>query len=97
MEEVREDFREYLLTNGVFSAFRRVLVKLFQEPQRPESPLEYIKKYFGNPSGIDILSLSEENMTLRSENASLKSALIKLQQENSALKDDILDLEEGQK
>jgi len=40
-ETKREEFRKYLETNGILDALTKVLVGLYEEPEKPMDPLEY--------------------------------------------------------
>jgi hypothetical protein len=55
--------------------FSVVLVGLYEEPDRPQNAVEYIKRYMGAPMGIDVEALRLEMDQLRSENAELKAKL----------------------
>lgn len=37
----REEFRKYLERAGVLDALTKVLVYLYEEPEKPDDPLEY--------------------------------------------------------
>lgn len=39
-------------SNGVISQLTKVLVGLYEEPERPANAIDYIKKYLGAPTGI---------------------------------------------
>eukprot|EP00438_Fugacium_kawagutii_P001131 Skav218122 [mRNA] locus=scaffold759:279295:280125:- [translate_table: standard] len=62
----KEEFRKYLeklasegmftgihasMKNGIISQLTRVLVGLYEEPERPGNAIDYIKKYLGAPTG----------------------------------------------
>ena len=40
-ETKREEFRKYLESNGILDALTKVLVGLYEEPEKPVDPLEY--------------------------------------------------------
>ncbi|KAJ3325090.1 hypothetical protein HDV06_004846 [Boothiomyces sp. JEL0866] len=52
----KEDFRKYL----------ELLVGLYEEPEKPDSPIEYIKHFLGGPSEVDTEALKHENEELKS-------------------------------
>lgn len=79
MENKREAFRKYLDDGGVLDSLTRVLVALFEEPENPEDPLEYIKQFLGSPNGIDVESLQKENEELETQVETLKARLAELQ------------------
>ena len=71
----KEEFRKYLEKAGVVDALTKVLVGLYEEPERPLHAVEYVKKYMGAPVGVDVDALRAENERLRAEVASLKVQL----------------------
>lgn len=50
----KEEFRKYLEKSGVIDALTKVLVGLYEEPERPPNAVDYIKRYMGAPTGIDV-------------------------------------------
>ncbi|EFC43467.1 predicted protein, partial [Naegleria gruberi] len=61
----KEEFRKYLEKNGVVESFTKSLVALYEEPERPPNPLDYIKHHLGGPSAEDIEQLKQENEKLK--------------------------------
>lgn len=57
---------------GVLDALTKVLVGLYEEPERPENAIEYIKRYIGAPPNVDVEGLKRENNQLRAELEKLK-------------------------
>lgn len=78
MENKREAFRKYLDDGGVLDSLTRVLVALYEEPENPQDPLEYIKQFLGSPQGIDVESLQKENETMKEQITQLESRLAEL-------------------
>ena len=52
-----------------------MLVGLYEEPERPQNAVDYIKRYMGAPTGIDIDAIRLENEKLKKEKAELESQL----------------------
>ncbi|XP_044259768.1 c-Myc-binding protein homolog [Tribolium madens] len=52
-EGKREEFRKYLEKNGVMDALTKVLVNLYEEPEKPEDALEYIRDRLAMQAGIE--------------------------------------------
>eukprot|EP00406_Dinophysis_acuminata_P063946 CAMPEP_0179271966 /NCGR_PEP_ID=MMETSP0797-20121207/32251_1 /TAXON_ID=47934 /ORGANISM="Dinophysis acuminata, Strain DAEP01" /LENGTH=101 /DNA_ID=CAMNT_0020980341 /DNA_START=101 /DNA_END=406 /DNA_ORIENTATION=- len=77
----KEDFRKYLEKNGVISQLTRVLVGLYEEPERPGNAIDYIKKYLGAPTGVDVEELRAENEELKRQNAELETKVQSLTQQ----------------
>ena len=78
MENKREAFRKYLDDGGVLDSLTRVLVALYEEPENPEDPLEYIKQFLGSPNGIDVESLQKENEEMLDQVSKLENRVSEL-------------------
>lgn len=74
-EAKKEDFRKYLEKSSVIDALTKVLVNLYEEPEKPDKPVEFIKKALGGPSPADFEALQAENAQLRAENEALKKRI----------------------
>lgn len=74
-EAKKEEFRKYLEKSNVIDALTKVLVNLYEEPEKPDKPLEFIKKALGGPSQADYDSLRQELDSLRAENDALKKKI----------------------
>ncbi|CAJ1401993.1 unnamed protein product [Effrenium voratum] len=67
--------------NGIVSQLTRVLVGLYEEPERPANAIDYIKKYLGAPTGVDVEELRADNDELRRQNAELEAKVASLTQQ----------------
>jgi hypothetical protein len=74
-ESKKQEFRKYLEKSGVIDALTKVLVGLYEEPERPPNAVDYIKRYMGAPTGVDIEAIRTENEKLKTENAELQSSI----------------------
>ena len=74
----KEEFRKYLEKSGVIDALTKVLVGLYEEPERPPNAVDYVKRYLGAPTGVDVEAIRAENDTLKKENAELKTTIEEL-------------------
>eukprot|EP00670_Eutreptiella_braarudii_P006369 CAMPEP_0174284748 /NCGR_PEP_ID=MMETSP0809-20121228/6571_1 /TAXON_ID=73025 ORGANISM="Eutreptiella gymnastica-like, Strain CCMP1594" /NCGR_SAMPLE_ID=MMETSP0809 /ASSEMBLY_ACC=CAM_ASM_000658 /LENGTH=88 /DNA_ID=CAMNT_0015380373 /DNA_START=46 /DNA_END=312 /DNA_ORIENTATION=+ len=74
-ESKKEEFRKYLEKSSVIDALTKVLVTLYEEPDRPEKPVDFIKKALGGPSQSDFDSLKAENDELKAKIQQLQSQL----------------------
>ena len=75
MESKREEFRRYLDEGGVLDSLTRVLVALYEEPESPEDPLQFIVSFLGSPNGVDVESLQKENEDLKQQIAELEKKI----------------------
>eukprot|EP00051_Salpingoeca_urceolata_P002300 m.48953 g.48953 ORF g.48953 m.48953 type:complete len:96 (+) comp12035_c0_seq1:306-593(+) len=83
MDTSKKEFRQYLETTGVVDMLTKVMVGLYEEPEKPEDALKFIRKHLGSaPSSSDAATLAEEvdrlkkaNEELQAENAALKKQL----------------------
>lgn len=67
VDSKKEEFRRYLEKTNVIDALTKVLVGLYEEPDRPSNAIDYIRKYMGAPPNVDIDGLKKENGALRSK------------------------------
>ena len=74
----KEEFRKYLEKSGVIDALTKVLVGLYEEPERPANAVDYIKKYMGAPTGVDVEAIKAENVSLKKKCDQLKKAIEEL-------------------
>ena len=71
----KEEFRRYLERSGVIDALTKVLVGLYEEPEKPAQALDFIKMTLGAPTGVDVEAIRAENDNLKKEVAELKSTI----------------------
>ncbi|XP_033635134.1 c-Myc-binding protein-like [Asterias rubens] len=84
----REEFRKYLEKAGVLDSLTKILVSLYEEPEKPNNALDFLKQHL-NVAGpetadvealrLQVSELQQKVEQLQDENKELKS---KLQQEN---------------
>eukprot|EP01016_Furgasonia_blochmanni_P045383 TRINITY_DN638_c0_g1_i14.p1 TRINITY_DN638_c0_g1~~TRINITY_DN638_c0_g1_i14.p1 ORF type:complete len:151 (+),score=46.26 TRINITY_DN638_c0_g1_i14:138-590(+) len=85
-ESKKEEFRKYLEKTGVIDQLTRVLVGLYEEPEKPQNAIDFIKKYLGSPTDIDVEKLKLEYEKLKDENTRLKKTMLELEKEIETLK-----------
>jgi hypothetical protein len=71
----KEEFRAYLNKSGVIDALTKVLVGLYEEPEKPSNAIDFIKMTLGAPSGVDVETLKAENEQLRTKCDELEAKL----------------------
>ncbi|GAB1609182.1 c-Myc-binding protein-like [Argonauta hians] len=80
----REEFRKYLEKAGVLDALTKVLVGLYEEPDKPNNALEFLKQNLGvsgpetadvDALKLEVLELQEKVEQLTEENNELKNKL----------------------
>lgn len=49
LESKKEEFKTFLERTGAIDQISKILVKLFDEPQKPSNTLNYILEYLGVP------------------------------------------------
>ena len=79
-ESKKQEFRKYLEKSGVIDALTKVLVGLYEEPERPPNAVDYIMRYMGAPTGIDVEAIRTENEKLRIDNTQLQDSIKELTQ-----------------
>lgn len=75
-EAKKEEFRKYLEKSHVIDTLTKVLVNLYEEPDKPDKPVDFIKKALGGPSASDYEALVSENAQLRAEIEALKKKIV---------------------
>mmetsp|Transcript_8294 Transcript_8294/g.12029 ORF Transcript_8294/g.12029 Transcript_8294/m.12029 type:complete len:91 (-) Transcript_8294:604-876(-) len=81
-ESKKEEFRKYLEKSGVIDALTRVLVGLYEEPERPQNAIDYIKRYMGAPANVDVDAIRNENEEMK---AKIKELTRTVEELNSSL------------
>ncbi|XP_076667996.1 c-Myc-binding protein [Andrena cerasifolii] len=82
----REEFRKYLERAGVMDALTKVLVCLYEEPEKPDDPLEYIRHHLGGITEPDIETelLKKELEEAKNTVTELKTKLVKYESDEGA-------------
>ena len=83
-EQKKEEFRKYLEKAGVIDQLTKVLVGLYEEPEKPGNVIEFIKKSLGAPSDTDVDQLMAENEGLKRTQDDLNSKIQALEAELAA-------------
>nr|QZL12168.1 c-Myc binding protein [Hydrometra stagnorum] len=62
IDSKREEFRKYLERCGVMDALTKVLVLLYEEPDRPEDALEFVRVNLGDtrPSAAEVEAMKTD-------------------------------------
>jgi len=83
----REEFRKYLEKNGVMDVLTRCLVALYEEPEKPQDALQYVRNSLGaaSPDKVEleslrltVVELKEKETVLEDENRELREKLASL-------------------
>ncbi|XP_076358772.1 c-Myc-binding protein [Tachypleus tridentatus] len=69
----REEFKKYLEKGGVLDAITKVLVSLYEEPEKPEDALKYFKEKLSVASP-DVLEKESIERELATTNQQLEDA-----------------------
>jgi len=80
----REEFRKYLEKEGILESLTKALVSLYEEPDKPNDALGYLKNNFAGHG-----ALVTELRTVKIENAQLKQKVDTLEKEKFLLKDQL--------
>lgn len=80
MEKRREQFKKYLDEKRVMDQLSKIVVSLYERPERPEDPLVYIQDYFSLEKGdLDMPTLRADNIKLTKRLDELKAKLADLE------------------
>ena len=83
-EAKKEEFRNYLEKAGVIDQLTKVLVGLYEEPEKPGNAIEFIKKSLGAPSDTDVEQLKADNEELRRSKTELEKKIEDLKRDLDA-------------
>ena len=86
-EQKKEEFRKYLERAGVIDQLTKVLVGLYEEPEKPGNAIEHIKQTLGAPSDTDLEQLKAENQELKNTQRDLEKQIGDLTKELDALRE----------
>lgn len=53
-ESKKEEFQKYLDQSGVIEELTKMLVGLYEEPDKPNNAMEFLRKYFQRESEVDV-------------------------------------------
>jgi hypothetical protein len=85
-EQKKEEFRKYLERSGVVDQLTKVLVGLYEEPEKPQNAVDFIKKCLGAPSDTDIDILKADNDDLKKQRAEMVGRIEAIQAQIEAEK-----------
>lgn len=63
----KEAYRKYLESAGVVDALTKVLVALYEEPDKPKVAVDYIKTVLGAPTGAEYDAIVAERDALKKQ------------------------------
>ncbi|KAF6263168.1 hypothetical protein COO60DRAFT_511621 [Scenedesmus sp. NREL 46B-D3] len=79
MDTQKETYRKYLESAGVIDALTKVLVSLYEEPDKPKSAIDYVKACLGGPTPADYDALIAERESLKKELEDARQQIAELQ------------------
>ena len=59
----------------MIDALTKVLVGLYEEPERPPNAVDYIKRYMGAPTGIDVEAMRAELEQVKIDKIALEATV----------------------
>lgn len=85
-DQKKDEFRKYLEKSGVVDQLTKVLVGLYEEGEKPATPVDFIKKCLGAPADSELEALAESNAALKDQRAQLHKRIEALRGELEAEK-----------
>ena len=83
-EQKKEEFRKFLEKTGVIDQLTKVLVGLYEEPEKHQNAVEFIKRSLGAPQDNDTDQLKADNEELKRMVADLQKKVDVLTRELEA-------------
>merc|ERR1711912_112311 len=80
--------KKSLENSGILDQLTRVLVGLYEEPEKPNNAIDFVKKYLGSPTDIDVEKLKIEYERMRDENLRLQKQVEELKKELETVRPD---------
>jgi hypothetical protein len=77
-ESQKETFRKYLEQAGVIEVLVKILVNLYEEPDKPNQALDYIKTSLGTPTPAQFNAIVQERDGLQGEVERLQAEIADL-------------------
>ena len=72
MEAKKEEFKGYLDKTGAIDQISKILVKLFDQPEKPSNTVEYMMKFLGVEEAVDVNTILKEFESATEKNIRLK-------------------------
>lgn len=99
IELKRTEFRHYLEKSGVMDALSRALIKLYDEPNKPDDPVAFVRQHFIGHDD-DLLTVQNTKLEIKADekngNGNCANALIKsLRAELSMARKEIIVLQKA--
>ena len=88
----REEFRKYLEKEGILESLTKVLINLYEEPEKPSDALAFTRNIF---AASELQAMRAQVDTLTKENEQLKAKVSILDQDKAVLQKKIDDMEEA--
>uniref|UniRef100_A0A7S0WTD6 c-Myc-binding protein n=1 Tax=Chlamydomonas leiostraca TaxID=1034604 RepID=A0A7S0WTD6_9CHLO len=79
VESQKETFRKYLESAGAVDVLVKVLVSLYEEPEKPKQALDYIKTALGAPTPQEFEAVVAERDGLKKQVADLQQRMAELE------------------
>ncbi|KAK2953728.1 putative c-Myc-binding protein like protein [Blattamonas nauphoetae] len=77
----KEEFRKYLERSSVIDSLTKVLIALYEEPEKPPNAVEYVRRFLSSPAGINVDSMAAENEALKKRVEELELQVQQLQEQ----------------
>ncbi|XP_065653320.1 c-Myc-binding protein homolog isoform X2 [Hydra vulgaris] len=75
----REEFRKYLENSGVIDALTKVLLELYDEPEKPSDAVNFVKQHFGGVQTMEMDSKYISNLKKRIKDLEFEAGNLKIQ------------------
>ncbi|KAL6761055.1 hypothetical protein V8C86DRAFT_2542332 [Haematococcus lacustris] len=79
VESQKEVFRKYLESAGAIDVLVKVLVSLYEEPDKPKQAMEYIKTALGSPTPAEHAAVIAERDSLKKQLAEAQKRIEELE------------------
>uniref|UniRef100_A0A7S3C2L0 Associate of Myc 1 n=1 Tax=Prasinoderma singulare TaxID=676789 RepID=A0A7S3C2L0_9VIRI len=75
----KEAFRQYLEKAGVIDSLTKVLVSLYEEPDKPSEAINFVKSHLGAPTPEEFEALKAEKAAVEEELAAAQAKIAEME------------------
>ena len=75
----KEAFRQYLEKAGVIDSLTKVLVSLYEEPDKPSEAINFVKSHLGAPTTEEFEALKAEKAAVEEELAAAQAKIAEME------------------
>ena len=72
IDSKKAEFKQYLEKTGAVDQLTKILVQLYEQRDKPQNPVEYVRRNIGGAPDVDEQKMQEQYERLQDENEKMK-------------------------